>query len=183
MSSPDQSPAFLLPQYGSVVIDNALSEHAAGASARSAAIILTKQDLQQPFAYFTHHLKALLGVPDEPPLLHKHNSPLSDWQVQNLLRMRTLENIKEATETLGGIQRLVAKIREMKVGLEVQKDVEVAVGYLRQVRFSRLPGCDATLATTDSCWTVDGYEGACVTVNNLVRTISRCTLASEPGIL
>ena len=134
LSALDKSPAFLIPQYGSVVINNALSGVSAESLPRSAAVVLTRQDLQQPFAYFTHHLKALLGVPDEPELVRQHKATLGEWQVQTLLRVRTLENIKEATETLEGIQRLVAKIREMKVGREVQRDVEIAEGYTSEVR-------------------------------------------------
>ncbi len=50
-----------------------------------------------------------------------------------MLRMRTRENFREAAETLRGIKRLVGKIKEMKVGKEVRKDVVDATGYLNMV--------------------------------------------------
>jgi hypothetical protein len=56
--------------------------------------------------------------------------------------MRTKENFVEAAESLRGIKRLVGKIREMKVGKEVRKDVVDATRYLNTVSTRRaLAGC------------------------------------------
>ncbi len=124
------SPAFLIPQYGGVVIQNLQGE--------PAALDLTLQTLDRPFSYFTAHLSALLGLPAAPHALDGSAEDLAQWQLDTLVRMRTRENYREAVETLGGIVRLVSKIREMKVGRDVQRNVEEAVDGLQKVCTRRL---------------------------------------------
>jgi phosphatidylinositol glycan class S len=59
--------------------------------------------------------------------------PISPWQVEQVLRMRTRENSDEARKTLAGIVRLVSKIKEMKVGEGVRNKVLGAVERLEMV--------------------------------------------------
>lgn len=136
----DSAQSFLLPQYGAVTI---LDPPAS--TSPEAVYHLGPSVLEAPFHLFTQHLYSLLALPQLPrtispnPPLNPLSPPsylipdISPWQVDHILRMRTLENSQEARQTLSGIVRLVAKIREMKVGPLVRDRVLGAVERLEQV--------------------------------------------------
>lgn len=71
------------------------------------------------------------NVPEDPFI-----PPVSPWQVEQVLRIRTKENSDEARKTLAGIVRLVKKISEMKVEAGVRDKVLGAVDRLEEVRSS-----------------------------------------------
>lgn len=101
--------------------------------------------LSPSFHLFTQHLYSLLALPLNPPFIETAPSPspllpqspflppISPWQVEQVLRMRTRENSDEARKTLAGIVRLVSKIKEMKVGEGVRNKVLGAVERLELV--------------------------------------------------
>lgn len=59
--------------------------------------------------------------------------PLSPWQLDTVLRMRNLENAREARKTLGGIVRLFDKIEVMEIHAEVREKILGAIAKLEQL--------------------------------------------------
>lgn len=58
---------------------------------------------------------------------------LSEWQVDNLLRSRAIDNTKEASDTLGSIVKLIHQIENMPVKKDVRGDVIDALDALDEV--------------------------------------------------
>lgn len=140
----DSAQAFLLPQFGGVVILNAPF-----ASFQSHSYHLSCIALAPAFHLFTQHLYSLLALPSllytpnklhlppPPSPFHRPSSlmqPLSPWQVHRVLLARLEENFQEGKKTLKGIVRLVRKIGEMKVGEGVRDTVLGAVIRLEKVQ-------------------------------------------------
>ncbi|KIR64069.1 phosphatidylinositol glycan, class S [Cryptococcus bacillisporus CA1873] len=146
LAVPDSAQAFLLPQFGGVVILNAPF-----ASFQSHSYHLSCIALAPAFHLFTQHLYSLLALPSlpytpnklhlppPPSPFHRPSSlmqPLSPWQVHQVLLARLEENFQEGKKTLKGIVRLVRKIGEMKVGEGVRDTVLGAVIRLEKVQQS-----------------------------------------------
>lgn len=125
---PSQSTAFLLPQWGGIVLFNPPSP--AGSH-----IHLSSQELSPIMVSFTSQLLALLGIPSLPPTVRsiQSGSCLTDWQLDALLRRRIRENVQKSTETLRSIVQLVAQIENMPVGADVRGDVLGALSALDKV--------------------------------------------------
>lgn len=121
---PSDSNAFILPQWGGIVIVNRPLPHLSSAA------------LKRPFETFRAQLLALLGVPELPPADIKSDHPesFSDWQLDALIRQRTGENVKDSQETLESIVKLVNQIQNMPVGKDVKGDVQSALDALERVR-------------------------------------------------
>lgn len=105
------------------------------------AIHLSTADLGSSFQTFRSQLLTLLGLPPLPPSISV-GSPsssatkfhqLSEWQLDALLRRRTLENIRDSKEALASIIKLVAQIENMPVGQDVKGDVQGALDAIEQV--------------------------------------------------
>ncbi|EJT52784.1 hypothetical protein A1Q1_01824 [Trichosporon asahii var. asahii CBS 2479] len=138
----DASDTFLLPQFGSVVILNPPSSLKEDASYH-----LTESALDQPFSQFTSDFYKLLAIPTLPEKLHPCpekkatktrasrgvSEPFSPWQLDTALRMRHLENAREARKTLGGIVRLIDKIEEMEIHAAVREKILGAIAKLEQL--------------------------------------------------
>lgn len=144
-SASSRASSFLIPQFGSVVIVNPPEPATAE---NSSAYTLGLAALDAPFTQFATHLRSLLAVPQPvaPPKLHQDPSsartelvalgvadPLSPWEMDTVLRVRTAENAAEARNTLAGIVRLVDKIKEMQLGDEVRDKILGAVRRLEGV--------------------------------------------------
>jgi phosphatidylinositol glycan class S len=131
------SNAFLLPQWGGIVILNLPEQRA------SQDVELPSTDLDAIFSTFSNHLLALLGVPPLPPGVNRSiddsNHILSDWQLDALLRRRSLENAYGSQETLQSIVKLVDQIENMPVGQNVLGDIQNALAALEEVRDSYVP--------------------------------------------
>jgi hypothetical protein len=127
---PSQSTAFLLPQWGGIVLFNPPP-----LTAPHSHIHLSPQDLYPIMNSFTSQLLALLGVPPLPPTVRsiQPDSVLTDWQLDALLRRRIRENVQKSTETLRSIVQLVAQIENMPVGADVRGDVLDALSALDKV--------------------------------------------------
>jgi phosphatidylinositol glycan class S len=121
------SNAFLLPQWGGIVIHNPQT--------------LLKDELPFPdldaiFSSFAGQLLNLLGVPSLPPYvkcLSDTRRCITNWQLDALLRRRTLENASGSQDTLLRILKLVNQINNMPVGEDVRDDVSCALSALTQM--------------------------------------------------
>lgn len=126
---PSLSDAFLLPQWGGIVIHNpSLDDLNSELSPLSA---------DQVFSTFSSQLLALLGVPPLSSRVQRASSEastfLSDWQLDALLRRRALENAAGAQDTLLSIVKLVDQIENMPVHEDVRGDIEDALVALDRV--------------------------------------------------
>lgn len=127
------SNAFILPQWGGIVIANQPSD---AFSSR----LLSAPDLDDTFALFRKQLLTLVGIsgpPAEFELVHAPAS-ISDWQLDTLYRQRALENLRSSRETLQSILKLVDQIPNMPVGQDVKGDFQAALDELELVRISEL---------------------------------------------
>ena len=101
---------------------------------------LLSATLDPIFSTFSNHLLGLLGVPHLPPGVNRSpddgNLVLSDWQLDAVLRRRSLENTHHSQETLQSIIKLVDQIENMPVGQGVLGDVHDALNALEEVRGS-----------------------------------------------
>ncbi|KAJ7927484.1 phosphatidylinositol-glycan biosynthesis class S protein-domain-containing protein [Mycena leptocephala] len=96
---PSSSDAFLLPQWGGIVIYNPPPELQDNTPLPSSA-------LHSVFSTFANQLLALLGVPNLPPDVQMDAPVLTGWQLDALLRRRALENAEGAQDTLKSIVKL-----------------------------------------------------------------------------
>lgn len=139
--------AFLVPQWGGIAIWNPPYEPDLPDSKHH----LNISSLAPMFSVFRSQLRTLLGVPELPSSISISNVPpfndpsshhddpisrhrLSPWQIDALLRRRTLENVNGARETLESIVKLVHQIRNMPVKANVREDVVGALDALEQLR-------------------------------------------------
>jgi len=121
---PCSSNAFLVPQWGGIVIHNLPDE-------TTSHIELSSTHLDPIFSSFSNHLLTLLGVPSLPAEINSASTEvLTDWQLDALLRRRTLENARGSQDTLRSIVKLVDQIENMPVGQYVKGDVQDALTAL-----------------------------------------------------
>ena len=125
LGGPSTSNAFLLPQWGGIVIHSPPLAESAD---------LSPQDLNLCFSSFSNQLLVLLGVAKVPLGLERsnigHTDVLSDWQLDALLRRRTFENAQGSQDTLSSIVKLIDRIENMPVGKGVRDDVQNALHAL-----------------------------------------------------
>jgi phosphatidylinositol glycan class S len=130
---PSHSNAFILPQWGGIVIYNPPLE-------ASSEEFLSLRHLDPIFSSFSEQLLALLGVPKLPDGVRSAETStstpvLTDWQLDALLRWRTLKNVKGSQDTLLSIVKLVEQIGNMPVGKFVKDDVQEALAALDKVLY------------------------------------------------
>lgn len=126
------SSAFILPQWGGVVIANQSPDTLPSRS-------LSAPDLDDTFSLFRKQLLTLVGVSELPSdfeLVHATGG-ISDWQLDTLYRQRALENVESSRETLQSILKLVDQIPNMPVGQDVKGDFQSALDELELVRSKR----------------------------------------------
>ncbi|KAF7318895.1 hypothetical protein HMN09_00225300 [Mycena chlorophos] len=122
---PTTAESFLLPQWGGIVIYNP-------PNTERGVRPLSHDALSSILPQFSNQLLSLLGVAKLPPGIPS-TSPLTEWQLDALLRRRAFENTLEATETLQSIVRLVDQIDNMPVGQDVRGDVLSALSSLDHI--------------------------------------------------
>lgn len=129
-SQPLEMPeSFLLPQWGGIVVHDPPS--------------LPTDDV---FPIFARQLLSLLGVSPLPAgVKYSGDAPISCWQLEALLRQRTLENTHSSQDTLRSILTLVDQIEGMPVGWNVKDDILDALTALDKV----CPLCQILVLTTD----------------------------------
>ena len=119
-----KSNAFILPQWGGITIHNFPSD-------MTSHLPMTSDHLESVFSAFRFQLLSLLGVPELPKgVASLDNTPLSQWQMDSLLRQRSLENVVSTTETLHSIVKLVDQIENMPVKEDVKGDIQNALDSL-----------------------------------------------------
>lgn len=125
---PSSSSSFILPQWGGVVMFNPPETQ-----------VLRVDDLLSPSAAFLGQLHSLLGVPRSPALVNHQprEAGLSSWQLDTMLRKRSIENIRDSQDTLRSIVRLVNQIENMPVGEKVRGAVDASLAALRQLQSVR----------------------------------------------
>lgn len=124
--NPSTSNSFLLPQWGGIVLHNPSNFDESNDAS----------NLQASFSAFSRQLLSLLGIPQLPSGIRDtaSDSSIREWQLDALLRRRTLENAKGSQDTLKSIIKLVGQIENMPVGEDVKGDVEDALEELTKVR-------------------------------------------------
>ena len=128
LGQPTPSDAFVLPQWGGIVLlnmpTNAPTKHH-----------LTETELDHVFSSFQTQLRRLIGVSDLPPGVQSADPerPLTDFQLDTLYRQRAFENAGSSKETLQSIIKLVHQIPNMPVGQDVRDDVREALSSLEVV--------------------------------------------------
>ena len=135
---PSPSRAFLIPQWGGIVLadtDLLTADPAAQVAAGHAA------QVDAAFATFRAQLVTLLGVPQLPASVTARvpSGHITAWQADALLRRRARESAQEARDTLSSISRLVDQIENMPVGARVRDDVQGALQALEMVRPAPFP--------------------------------------------
>ena len=127
------SNAFLLPQWGTILLYNPLHRNQNPPPSTE----LSLSDLEPIFKSFATQLLTLLGAPQLPPNVARSSTEsavLTDWQLDALMRRRALENAERAKDTLRSIVKLVDEIQNMPVGKDVRDDVVNALNELDEVR-------------------------------------------------
>ncbi|KAN0108949.1 Phosphatidylinositol-glycan biosynthesis class S domain containing protein [Russula decolorans] len=124
-SQPISSDAFILPQWGGIVLLNLPVD---GPS----KLHLTAAELDHVFSGFRAQLLRLIGVSELPPEVRsaEPSLPLTDFQLDTLYRQRAFENAGSSKETLQSIVKLVDQIPNMPVGQDVRDDVLEALSAL-----------------------------------------------------
>ncbi|KAL0572815.1 GPI transamidase component [Marasmius crinis-equi] len=117
------SNSFLIPQWGGVVIANLPDT--------PPEVQLSVTDLKPVFSTFSQQLLTLLGVPRLPNgISTRHATQPTSWQIDTLLRHRTIENVARTSDTLRSTVSLVEQIPNMPVGEKVRNDVRDALKTL-----------------------------------------------------
>ena len=119
-----KSNAFILPQWGGIIVHNF-------PSGMTSHLPMASDHLESIFSAFRLQLFSLLGVPELPKgVVSLDSTPLSQWQMDSLLRQRSLENVVSTTETLHSIIKLVDQIENMPVKEDVKGDIQTALDSL-----------------------------------------------------
>ncbi|KAJ2925382.1 hypothetical protein H1R20_g11689, partial [Candolleomyces eurysporus] len=129
-----KSTAFILPQWGGIVIYNQPQV--------STMPKLSEHGLHRSFSTFATQLMTLLGVPDLPPgILRARNDPglISAWQLDALVRRRILETAKGTQDTLRSFIQLANQIDNMPIGESVRNDIEGSLNALEKVTLFTIP--------------------------------------------
>ncbi|KAI8055911.1 phosphatidylinositol-glycan biosynthesis class S protein [Syncephalis plumigaleata] len=133
--------AFLIPQWGGVVIENPSNER----GAQGELELLTVDRLQPIMEIFLSQLRDLLGVRNGQPLLSKNNDwqveyipskqyGVTDWELDSLLRRRLGQRVISAITTLQSLVRLVTSIESMPIEDHIKTKVYDVLEHLAQVR-------------------------------------------------
>jgi len=122
---PISSDAFILPQWGGIVLLNLPAD-------TPSKLHLTEAELDHVFSGFRAQLLRLIGVSELPREVQSAelNRTLTDFQLDTLYRQRAFENVGSSRETLQSIVKLVDQIPNMPVGQDVRDDVLEALSAL-----------------------------------------------------
>ena len=104
---------FEVPQWGSIAVNAFPLED---------DTVVTDGFLASPMYTFTNELCELLGI---IPIGSSSNSPLQ--AIESFKRVKTIENIEKAQETLWSLIKLTERFQQMAIPKEVQQDVEAAL--------------------------------------------------------
>lgn len=92
---------------------------------------MTSDHMEEIFSAFRLQLFSLLGIPELPKgVVSLDGTHISRWQMDTLLRQRSVENVMSTTETLDSITKLVNQIENMPVKEDVKGDIQNALDSL-----------------------------------------------------
>ncbi|CAH2052716.1 unnamed protein product, partial [Iphiclides podalirius] len=122
--------AFMSPRWGGVVLASPGAEECSGRQPAWAP------PLAPAMGAFLAQLRALLGITDKPNVKGAYLEPLKSviprrWEVDGLLRIRTLEQITSAERTLQSLAQLLGEIPNIVINDEVGAGVASAVAAAR----------------------------------------------------
>jgi phosphatidylinositol glycan class S len=127
LNHPIPSSAFILPQWGGIILYNPPSD-------LPYHVHMSPSHLEPVISTFRRQLSALLGIPELPSgVVSIDSGSLSAWQLDALLRHRALENVQGSTETLQSIVKLVDQIKNMPVKQDVRGDIQDALTAFEMV--------------------------------------------------
>lgn len=121
-----QSPvqAFISPKWGAVILGNPTREEC-------------EQKIYQPdvnviMGTFVAQLRKLLGITDKEPIQKAHLEALRSvspraWEIDSLLRIRTLEQVTSAERSLKSLSKLLGEISNIVINDEVGASINQAV--------------------------------------------------------
>ncbi|KAG9069664.1 hypothetical protein KI688_008986 [Linnemannia hyalina] len=129
--------SFLIPRWGGVAILNRDTDRTKRAEEHPE--VITVQDLEPVMRVFLTQLRDLMGVTDLsttaqssssfPIVFHKSlNEAPTTWELDNLLRRRSAENLVDSLATISSLARLVRDTPNMVVLDHIQRDVTDALG-------------------------------------------------------
>ena len=135
--------AWLIPQWGGVVILNAAHADMSRSAERAAAVYgeqrrngvreLPADEVRAAIEVFKRQLEILLGLAD--PANEEQEKRQQEWRrrarVTSLKQRRILELARESISTLAAITRLVERIDNLGIGPAVQHDTQVALHLLQ----------------------------------------------------
>ncbi|SPO23043.1 related to GPI transamidase component PIG-S [Ustilago trichophora] len=143
--STEELNAWLIPQWGGVVVlnaahDSTLSSSLASVnswySAKTRGIQvknLPNDQVEQAMQLFARQLRILLGLGDASSSSGKESDLETRIQISLLKKRRILELARESIATLVAITRLVDKIRNLGVGINVQNDTQSSLHILHSI--------------------------------------------------
>ncbi|KAG1701747.1 GPI transamidase component PIG-S [Nymphon striatum] len=112
---PSSTNAFLSPQWGGFLIYNVNGTE-------------TDLDMAYIMSVFVTQLRQLIGLPNVPPEgLPVDSSALSSWELDYLLRKRTLQNLAISINSLNSLAQLLHEIRNIVINDDVGERVYESV--------------------------------------------------------
>lgn len=127
--------SFLIPRWGGVAILNRDTNRIQGTEEHPE--LITVKDLEPVMRVFLSQLRDLMGVTDLsttsqsssfPIMFHKAmNEAPTTWELDNLLRRRSAENLVDSLATISSLAQLVRDTPNMVVLDHIQKDVTEAL--------------------------------------------------------
>ncbi|XP_076812347.1 GPI-anchor transamidase component PIGS-like [Clavelina lepadiformis] len=122
-----QSNTFLIPRWGALMFYNMNDTFNVEGNSYKKGIVDTNT-IMKPFL---NHLRALMGIQNPKPHLSKLNVMLhqlnydgiADWELDYLIRLRTLERIASATHTLNSLYDLLSKISNIVINDNIAEEV------------------------------------------------------------
>ncbi|KAF9152855.1 hypothetical protein BG015_004594 [Linnemannia schmuckeri] len=135
-ASKSSTNSFLIPRWGGVAILNRDTDRTK--NAKEHPEVITVQDLEPVMRVFLTQLRDLMGITDLsttarssssfPIVFHKSlNEAPTTWELDNLLRRRSAENLVDSLATISSLARLVRDTPNMVVLDHIQKDVTEAL--------------------------------------------------------
>lgn len=108
------------------------NSHDGGANETPIKNALVYPELQEAFASFAALLRSSHGIPSIESAKGDRKD-VADWEIQALMRERTVQNVRDAIQKLGAIARQVNEIQNMRIPKAVQEVVRGALAALTSV--------------------------------------------------
>lgn len=125
-----QIQAFMSPKWGGVFLGNPSAKDCEGNAT-------WRPDVRVIMGTFISQLRELLGITDEENIKGAYLEPLRSviprqWEIDNLLRIRTLEQVTSAERTLQSLAQLLGEIPNIVINDEVGASINSAVDSIHQ---------------------------------------------------